>query len=136
MTKLYDFNDVSDIPFINIKDDLVSTFERTIDKIFEDGSETKIAVVVKTICEGCIEKEEVYIYKNYMSALDIINSNEYKQNVSVEVAEISRSSYAHMLYKYFDGSNYGRLACPSITDYEPLTIVRKFYDTCTVVYSA
>ena len=57
-----------------------------------------------------------------------------EQYISVEVCEINKNAYAHMMYKTFNGTNYNRLAQPEVKKYT-ISNIRRLFDTSgTIIY--
>ena len=129
---LYDFSNI-DVAFIEIRDKLVSDFNKVIEDLF-DEKDTRVVVMIDYISNGIIDHREVLIYKNYTRASAVLNQYEYKNDIAVEVYELNSKVHTHMLYKVFDGYGYQRLAGAAPYANEALTIVRNMYDTNAVVY--
>ena len=130
---LYDFYNIKDTDFIEIRDKLVSDFNKTIENLF-DEKDTRVVVVVDYTNNGIIYRREVLIYANYSSASVVINQYEYVSNVAVHVYELNSETHTHMMYKVFDGYGYQRLAGAMPFENEALFITRNMYDTSAVVY--
>lgn len=115
-------------------EDVITAGKDLINKIFDDNASTKVAVVVNTTNDvGRIDEQNIHIFSSYAVALNYINKLEYSSNCGVEVVELDKHGYTHMMYKTYDGVCYSRLAQPKHTDYSVFDI-RGLFDTSAKVY--
>lgn len=86
--------------------------------------------------KGEIELSEVFLFKSFKQANEVLNYYEYSSNIAVEFYIVDETTSTAVLYKCFDGNNYSRLAhCePHIYRSEETTIMRSLFDTKAKLY--